>query len=72
MVQMHQLARLPNPTMELLKHMNSTGRRVGQLYDFAEELEMKRVCELILQGLRGMYNSVPARASYLFRYNTFL
>ncbi len=52
---MHQLARLPNPTMELLKHMNSSGRRLGQLYDFAEELEMKRVCELIVQGLKGKY-----------------
>ena len=56
-VHMHQLERLPNPTMELMKHMNSTGRRLGDLYDFAQELEMKRVCELILQGLRGMYES---------------
>ena len=52
---MHQLARLPNPTMELLKHMNSTGRRVGELYDFAKELEMKRVCELIFEGLKGTW-----------------
>ncbi len=53
LIQMNQLARLPNPTMELLKHMNSSGRRLGELYDFAEELEMKLVCELILQGLKG-------------------
>lgn len=51
---MHQLARQSNPTMELLKHMNSSGRKVGQLYDFAEELQMKRICELIIQGLKGM------------------
>lgn len=54
---MQQLAgeerRGKSPTLALLRHMSSTGRRVGDLYDFARQLGMNKVCELIIQGLQG-------------------
>ena len=54
---MQQLAgeerRGKSPTQALLRHMSSTGKRVGDLYDFAQHLGMNKVCELIIQGLQG-------------------
>ena len=42
-----------SPTLALLQHMSSSGRCIGDLYDYCQQLGMKRVCELILQGLKG-------------------
>lgn len=48
-----QAARGKSPTISLLSHMSSRGKTVGELYDYCKELGMNRICELVIQGLKG-------------------